>query len=38
MAQARSTIKPFNPQLAARGLEGDASTEGIGTCAEVSAL
>lgn len=31
-------MKPFNPQTAVKVLEGDASTGGAGTCAEVSAL
>jgi len=38
VTQARSTMKPFNLQPAARGLEGGASTGGAGACAEVSAL
>lgn len=36
-AQARSATKPLNPQRAVKVLEGDASTGGAGTCAEVSA-
>lgn len=38
VAQARIAMKPFSPWPAARGLEGDASTGGAGTRAEVGAL